>query len=186
MKNFTKYLLLASTLLALNFTSFGQEPNYQPGTENYLLVKRGFKIFKLGESINTYSKYVKFIRDEHETQEKTYLVTDQSLLSVGNDIKLSQIIISTYKDNILSISIFITKPYIDQFLSILQAAYGLGNQPNRFIKEYRWSSYNNEIILSYDTEAMRNKALAMFLDKNISAKQKKEKQKRAEKDMNQI
>src|SRR5690625_2486869 len=113
-----KILLLTSFLFTICLNGFGQKP----GTADYLLVKNGFKIFKLGTDINNYSKYVRLGGNDGGTKE--YEVTDPKFLTIGDDIKIDKIKLRVSQGDIYAIKVVVDDPYKIRFYAALKAAYG--------------------------------------------------------------
>lgn len=179
MKNFTKYLLLLGIISLFGYNASAQTQGTKStktaskiGTPEYLLVKKGFKIFKLGATINEYDKHIKKLSEKIDNM---YEVVDKNMLSIGNDIKINSVILITYKGQIMAIDIFVDKLYKDAFLAVLQAAYGQGDKENPSIENYIWGTNSNKVILSYNANDRGGQARALFVDRNIGLKLKNDK-----------
>ena len=119
----------------------------QKGTANYLSEKSGFKCFKLSDHISKYSDVIKPIKEDPGT----YAVTDSSLLTIGEEIKLSHIFIKTFNDSIYSISLMAKPEYKYKIRSVLIAAFGAWTyQPNKYMERYYWMSSDRKIELLFD------------------------------------
>lgn len=151
-----KFLLLASMLLTLSFNAFSQ----QPGTPDYLLVKNGFKIFKLGTPITNYKHYIKPILKIGESAK--YEVTDAKFLTIGNDIQLDKIVLRTLNEKLSEIEILIDDPYKIKFYAALKAAYG--DNKSKYPDDI-WAASNGRIMLFYSDqdESKQNRAVASFV-----------------------
>lgn len=150
MKTLTKYLLLYSISLAVNFAAFGQKTDNRDipkfGTPDYLLVKRGFSIFKLGDHINNYRGYVtRNMFYDNDRTNQIYEIIDPGLLPLENGIKINHITLLVNKGLIESIDIVVSKEHKDALLAVLKTHYGDvegGQSPF-------WKSKGAKIVLSY-------------------------------------
>ncbi|MGE9516522.1 MAG: hypothetical protein ACQPRH_04195 [Solitalea-like symbiont of Tyrophagus putrescentiae] len=196
MKNLTKYLLLLSILSLFGYSVSAQnqgtkitKTTSKIGTPEYLLVKRGFKIFKLGTPIEQYKKYVVLGYYNLESGVKMYKILtgmNPQFASIGDSIEINDVVLEVYDGLISAISVFVEPKYKDALLRSLQAAYGPGNKPNKYIEKYRWHASNkkNNIYLTYTDSyerggALNGNAWAMFYDSNLAAKQEQDEKNQA-------
>ncbi|MGE9516631.1 MAG: hypothetical protein ACQPRJ_02405 [Solitalea-like symbiont of Acarus siro] len=194
MKNLIKYLLIPSILFAMCFTSYGQNPTnkktHKIGTPDYLLVKRGFKIFKLGTPIEQYRKYVVLVagRDEHGDSRLYKLLTSThpGFASIGDSIEINDIILEEYNGIIAGINVLVEAKYKGALLRSLQAAYGPGSKANPYIERYTWhaSGKKTDISLTYIDSYeggghLHGNAWALFQDNNIANKQEQDEKNKA-------
>lgn len=162
MKNIKKSLLLAGILLLFNYNAQAQtqrakntQPTHKIGTPEYLLVKRGFKIFKLGTPIDQYKKYVLLGNDNRQSGVKMYKVLTyykkNQFASIGDSIEINDVVLKVYDGLISAIGVFVEAKYKEAFLRSLKAAYGPGKKANQYIEEYKWhaSSKKADISLYY-------------------------------------
>lgn len=162
MKIITKYLLLINCSLFISFNAFSQ----QPGTPDYLLVKRGFGIFKLGDEITNYSKYIK-ISPYHSISSEVYELTDTEHLPSENGIKIKNIELKVNEGLIESIAITVDQNYKGALLEILKANYGEGQTTGADSKF--WKSKDLKIILAYaDNYQSQDMARAVFLYNSLA------------------
>lgn len=179
MKNLTKYLLLAGLLLTFSLTAFAQKP----GTPDYLLVKNGFKIFKLGDPVEKHKEHVVLVSDNKRSGDKLYkvlLYTDLTFTSIGDSIIINAIFLTVNDGLITAISVFVKDEYKEPFLRTLQAAYGNGRKGALHIGDYTWDAHNNkyDIGLTYKDNYKEDGYLdgngwAIFHDYNLLGKQLK-------------
>ncbi|MGE9516839.1 MAG: hypothetical protein ACQPRH_05845 [Solitalea-like symbiont of Tyrophagus putrescentiae] len=142
------------------------------GNPDYLLIKSGFNIFRLGTSIKNYSKYIEYVSDE-EKGAKMYKVVDQNILNNSYDMQISSILISTYGDNIMGISVFVKKRDKAKLLVKLFTFYGLTDDVNQFFGNYKWYSKDGDIAVVFKTVGKEEQeCLAQFMDVSIIQKQK--------------
>ncbi|MGE9516633.1 MAG: hypothetical protein ACQPRJ_02415 [Solitalea-like symbiont of Acarus siro] len=150
-----KFLLLASMLLTLSFNAFSQ----QPGTPDYLSVKNGFKIFKLGAYIRNYTYSVRLISDD---EVQRYEITDQNLLSVGDGIQLKRIVLYVKYGLITNIHVLLDRKYNEKFLATLIAAYGRPDIFSSASEAFSWSNTNKSVKLTYFDKYYDDQSLAIF------------------------
>lgn len=174
MKKIIFALCLLSSIVGLNSHIYAQK-----GTDKYLDEKKGFKCFKLGDPINGYLDKL----EVDKAHPGNYFVNDSSLLSIGDEIKIKFIIVSTFNDSIYSINVFSSPIYKGKIMNILQAAYGLGTMPNRYIDKYRWMS--DSVLLNFDCTDSRW-CLFTFTDLHLQSQRESGKYKQASKATNDI
>ncbi|MGE9516543.1 MAG: hypothetical protein ACQPRJ_06200 [Solitalea-like symbiont of Acarus siro] len=152
MKTIGKYLFLFSLLLFIGFSTWGQiigrQESPKIGTPDYLLVKRGFGIFKLGDHINNYSEYV--TRNSFYDNDRTntiYNLIDPELLPEENGIKIKHVELVVNQGLIQSIDIFVDKEYKEALLTALKTHFGDGESGNT--ESAFWKSKGAKIVLSY-------------------------------------
>lgn len=192
MKKLIKSILPLGILLALCLTTIAQESTSQAtpkmGTDDYLLVTNGFKIFKLGSPISNYNN-LDLLTDKGD--EKTYVVTDTSLLSIGGHIKLETIQIDAYKGLLLSIKILVDKDNKGALLQTLKTAYGhITYQPNKYIQTHHWisSSKTNPSTKSlvYIGGSTSDKGVVIFTDDATDIMKSKDEREKAKISANDI
>lgn len=141
----------------------------QKGTPNYLTEKRGFKYLKLADPISNYMDRIKPMDQEPGT----YIVTDSTLLNIGDEIKLSHIFIKTYNDSIYSISLMAKPEYKHKIRNVLVAAFGAWTfRPNKFMERYNWMSSDQKIDLLFDSEN-RQWCYVIYKDNDLDLKKGK-------------
>ncbi len=141
----------------------------QKGTANYLSEKRGFKCFKLGAPISIYKDIVTPTKDNPNT----YSVTDSTLFTIGNDIKLRHIFIKTFNDSVYSVSLMAKPEYRYKIKNVLIAAFGAWSfQPNKYIERYYWVSSDQKIELLLDCN-YRQWCIVTYKDLEIDLKKGK-------------
>ncbi|MGE9516507.1 MAG: hypothetical protein ACQPRJ_05235 [Solitalea-like symbiont of Acarus siro] len=137
-----KFLLIVIFLSNLSFNATGQKP----GTPDYLLVKKGFSIFKLGESINKYTKYVTLNNYyDNDDSISIYKLKDPAHLPPDSGIKIKYMELRVNKGLIESIDIFVDKKYKSALLNNLKTDYGEARGKG----SYFWQSKDTKIVLSY-------------------------------------
>ena len=169
-----KILVILSLIVLITGNIFAQK-----GTSKYLNEKNGFKCFKLGDPINKYLDKLEIDKNNPGN----YFVSDSSLLSIGNEIKIKFIIIKAYRDSIYSINVFSSPIYESKIMDILQTAYGLGTMPNRFIDKYRWIS--DKVLLNFDCTDNRW-CLLVFTDLHLYSQKESDDYNKADKAINDI
>lgn len=187
MQNLTKYLFLHILLFTICFTAWGQQPPYKRGTPQYLLEKRGFNIFKLGDPIDKYEEYVLLLDDDDKYNDiKTYQVLTYRhprFATIGDSIEINDIILSEYNGLIISIDVFVDGEYKKPFLRSLQADYGSGHKPNPYTENYNWFASNDkddiELIYrdNYDGQEdhLNGNGWALFQDVNLTKEAEEQK-----------
>lgn len=176
MKTFLMLCLVAlttSTMLA------------QVGTTNHLNEKRGFKCFSLGEPISKHNEKMKLLA-ETSVGTKEYTVTDTTLLSISDNIKIKAINLTAYNDTICSIGIMVEKKYNPNLLDVLRAAYGMGTKPNKYEDKYRWLSEGAKVLLTYDANFKYKYGVAIFTDMDIKAERDRAKLQKAKRSIDDI
>lgn len=135
-------MLLAGILLTLTFNAFSQ----QRGTPDYLLVKRGFGIFKLGEAINKYTKYFTINRYyDNDDSISIYKSIDPEHLPSEDNIKIKYMELRVNNGLIEGIDMFIDKKYKGALLKTLKVDYG----QTKGKESAFWKTKDAKIILSY-------------------------------------
>ncbi|MGE9516523.1 MAG: hypothetical protein ACQPRH_04200 [Solitalea-like symbiont of Tyrophagus putrescentiae] len=200
MKSFAKHLLLASLLLLFGYNASAQNQDtksteviYKPGTPRYLLVKKGFKIFKLGDPITKYQNDIILVNEDKHAGHSTYKLlsfTDPDLVTVGDSIKINDIHLDVHNGLVASISVFVREKYKREFLKVLQAAYGKGRQPDPNTEKYIWAAANKKtkIVLSYSNNyqvigRLHGNSWALFQDINLINQHEQDRKNEAIKDL---
>lgn len=133
--------------------------------------KNGFKCFQLGDSITRYLDKVELVKGSSDT----YSAIDTTLLKIGDEIKLSMILIKTYDGKILSVSPMTKPEYSYKMLKVLLAAYGRWSyRPNRYMDKYFWYSPNKKVKLYFYGEKLDKWIFATFTDLELEAQKEKE------------
>lgn len=136
-----KHLLLINFLF-ISLTAFSQ----QPGTPDYLLVKNGFGIFKLGDTITNYSDYIK-INPYYNGGNQIYELIDPDIIPLENGIKIKHMTLSVSRGIIESIDIVVAKEHKEALLAILKTHYGEGASGDS--QSAFWKSKGAKIVLAY-------------------------------------
>lgn len=174
MKKIIFTLCLLASITGLNSHIYAQK-----GTSKYLDEKKGFKCFRLGDPIKNYLDKL----EVDKVHSENYFVNDSSLLSIGDEIKIKFIIVSAYNDSIYSINVFSSPTNKSKIMDVLQAAYGLGTMPNRYIDKYRWMSDN--VLLNFDCTDTRW-CIITFTDIHLYSQRNSDEYKKAKKATNDI
>ena len=136
----------------------------QTGSLESLEAKNGFKYFILGDSISKYSDKIEPVKGSNDT----YSATDTTLLKIGNEIRLSMILIKTYNGKILSISPMAKPEYSYKILNVLLAAYGRWSyRPNQYMDKYFWFSPNKKVKLFFYGEKLDKWIFATFTNMEL-------------------
>jgi len=105
------------------------------------------------------------------------------MLVIGTDIQLTKIIIETYKEKILKISVLALPKYSYKLRNVLIAAYGVWSfKPNKFRDSYIWLSPTGQVELFFNGESSNKWCFATFKDLELDSekvKADKEKTQRA-------
>lgn len=126
--------------------------------------KRGFKNIKLGESVTSYKAFIEPVKGS----KTRFSVKDSTMLKIGTDIRLSNIIIETYNDKVYKISVLALPQYSFKFRSVLISAYGAWSiQPNKFQDKYIWYSPTKKVELLYNGESTNKWCYATFKDMDL-------------------
>lgn len=138
----------------------------QIGSPENLEAKNGFKYFILGDSISKYSDKIELVKGSNDT----YSATDTTLLKIGDEIKLSMILIKTYNGRILSISPMAKPEYSYKMLNVFLAAYGRWSyRPNQYMDKYFWFSPNKKVKLYFYGEKLDKWIFATFTDMELDS-----------------
>lgn len=131
-----KTILLTSVFILSHLASFGQ--NLKALDDKY-----GFREAKFEMPIDSFKNFVEVGKD-------IYISTTE-VLRIG-ELDLAEINYIFYKGQLSTIGIK-TKGYSNSvgFLKILQAAYGPGEQDNKYIEEYWWKGQNVWMIYSQNS-----------------------------------
>lgn len=144
------------SLLILFFIPLLTFSQSKSGTIKFLEEKHGFKEIVLGNDINTIGNSIKMSADSSQARiagVDMYLVTNNDLLSVGDNIKLQSITIWTFQGKIAFIFIKGDKDYGSKLQETFIEAYGEpSGRPNRFMKKWLWIT--KTVTLSSDLESI--------------------------------
>ncbi|MGE9516544.1 MAG: hypothetical protein ACQPRJ_06205 [Solitalea-like symbiont of Acarus siro] len=132
--------LLLINFLFISFSAFSQ----QPGTADYLLIKNGFSIFKLGDTIANYSDYIK-INPYYNGGDQIYELIDPGMLQLENDIKIKYLTLTVKQGLIESIDIVVEKEHKNALLKNLKTNYGEAKDTESTF----WKTKGSKIILAY-------------------------------------
>lgn len=150
MKTITKFLLLTILILMVSSATFGQQiynpEEPRPGTPDYLLVKKGFSIFRLGDPIYKHIKHFALNNYyDNDGSISVYKSIDPEHLPSEDGIKIKYMELRVNKGLIESIDIFVSKQYKDALLNTLKTNYGYTKGKEAAF----WKSNDTKIVLSY-------------------------------------
>lgn len=152
--------LLLIIFLFISFSAFSQ----QPGTPDYLLIKNGFNIFKLGDTIANYSDYIK-INPYYNGGNQIYELIDADMLQLENGIKIEYLTLTVKQGLIESIAIVVRKEHKNALLKHLKTNYGEAKDTESTL----WKTKGSKIILAYTNKyKSTDMARVVFLHTDLS------------------
>jgi hypothetical protein len=144
-----------------------------PGSLAYLDFKNGFRDLKFGDP-----PAADMVLKEDSGDSKFY-VRPQDELGIGG-ATVNRIAYGFYKERLSSILIE-TKGLTNSrgLLDVLRQAYGIGEQPNRFMNSYTWRG--SRAIVSYDENSITHNATVWFFSAPLISEEQADKKAKARK-----
>lgn len=128
----------------------------QLGNLQNLQSKNGYKGIVLGSDISTLpTDKLSSLDDAKTTPDsiRRFDYKDTSLYKISDIIKLSAIVISTYKNKILNITLVYDKKDGYSILEIFERAFGLyTDRPNMFMDKYNWYSSKVKLAVNFENK----------------------------------
>jgi hypothetical protein len=150
-KGLNKWMFLFCLLvigLSLPLNSFSQG-----GYSKELSAKNGYKTIILGSDIKSLKqeKLTKLNGGKITTDSVIdYEYTDTTIYKISDNLKLTTIGVTTFKDKIVSINLIYNEDDGYKMLDVFKAAYGLYTlKPNRFLEAYVWHSDKVDLDLNF-------------------------------------
>lgn len=82
----------------------------------------------------------------------SYIINDQSLMKIGDEVELSNIIVRCYKNRIIDIELYFNSLYFNKIITMLQMNYGPESPRKERELNYIWSAKKVSLSCLFDVD----------------------------------